>query len=55
MKLSLDEKLIIQQALLGFIAARKAFLRRSDSFAITFNRDIEIAEKLQKLFDTFED
>lgn len=53
--LTLEEKLILQQALLSFVTARKATLRNIKSFQITLNKDIEIAEKLQKLFIPFED
>ena len=54
-QLSLEEKLVLQQSLLSFVTARKAILRNIKSFQNTLNKDIEIAEKLQKLFNPFED
>lgn len=53
--LSLEEKLILQAALLSFLTARKATLRNIKSFQNTLNNDIAIAEKLQRLFNPFED
>ena len=53
--LSLEEKLVLQEALLSFVTARKAILRNTKSFQISLNHDIEIAEKLQKTFNPFED
>lgn len=52
--LSLEEKLVLQQALLSFVTARKAILRNIKSFRISLNHDIEIAEKLQNTFNLFE-
>lgn len=52
--LSLEEKLVLQAALLSFMTARKASLRNTKSFQKSLNRDIEIAEKLQKTFNPFE-
>ena len=54
-KLTIEEKLVLQQALLSFVTARKAILRNTKSFQISLNHDIEIAEKLQKVFDPFEE
>ena len=54
-EVSLEEKLILQEALLSFVTARKAILRNIKSFQNTLNKDIEIAEKLQNLFNPFED
>ena len=54
-ELSLEDKLVLQAALLSFVTARKATLRNIKSFQNTLNHDIEIAEKLQKLFNPFED
>lgn len=53
--LSLEEKLVLQQALLSFVTARKETLRNIKSFQISLNHDIQIAEKLQKAFNPFED
>lgn len=53
--LSLEEKFILQAALLSFLTARKAAIRNINSFQKSLNRDIEIAEKLQKVFNPFED
>ena len=52
--LSLEEKLVLQEALLSFVTSRKAILRNINSFRISLNHDIEIAEKLQKTFNPFE-
>jgi predicted trehalose synthase len=54
-ELSLEEKLVLQQALLSFVTARKATLRNIKSFQNTLNHDIQIAEKLQRIFNPFED
>ena len=54
-QLSLEEKLVLQQSLLSFVTARKETLRNIKSFQISLNHDIEIAEKLQKVFNPFED
>ena len=54
-ELSLEEKLVLQTALLSFVTARKETLRNIKSFQHSLNHDIELAEKLQKLFNPFED
>ena len=54
-QLSLEEKLVLQQSLLSFVTSRKAIIRTINSFQNSLKHDIEIAEKLQKVFNPFED
>ena len=54
-QLSLEEKLVLQQSLLSFVTSRKAIIRTINSFQNSLKHDIEIAEKLQNLFNPFED
>ena len=54
-QLSLEEKLVLQAALLSFVTARKAILRNTKSFKHSLNKDIEIAQDLQERITYFID